>query len=97
MNQHYPWKLVKAGLVFIRKGEEIILPGPITAQYIIIMPDNISFEKPTQGLVMGELRAFGKKIQDGFVPKLPEEPENATKSGGTANTKTLAARLELGV
>ncbi|KAF7249202.1 hypothetical protein EG68_09682 [Paragonimus skrjabini miyazakii] len=95
MSQHYPWKLIKAGLVFTRKGEEIVLPGPITAQYIIIMPDNISFERPTQGLVMGELRAFGDKIQDGYVPKLPEEADDATKSGRTADTKTLASRMEL--
>ncbi|KAF6778532.1 hypothetical protein AHF37_02044 [Paragonimus kellicotti] len=81
ISQHYPWNAVKTGLVFTRKGEEIVLPGPVTAQYIIIMPDKKDLEESKQGLVMGELRAF--------------EPENATKSGGTANTKTLAARLEL--
>ncbi|KAA3675485.1 uncharacterized protein DEA37_0012129 [Paragonimus westermani] len=95
MSQHYPWNLVKAGLMFTRKGVEIVLSGPITAQYIIIMPDNIDFEKPTGGLVMGELRAFGEKIQDGYVPKLPEETKDATKLDGAADTKTLTSRLEL--
>ncbi|KAF7247987.1 hypothetical protein EG68_09486 [Paragonimus skrjabini miyazakii] len=95
ISQHYPWNAVKTGLVFTRKGEEIVLPGPVTAQYIIIMPDKEDLEEVGQGLVMGELRAFGEKIKDGYVLELPGEPENATKSDGTSDTKTLAARLEL--
>ncbi|KAF8562844.1 hypothetical protein P879_11782 [Paragonimus westermani] len=94
IGQHYPWNAVKTSLVFTRKGEEIVLPGPVTAQYIIIMPDKKDLEETKQGLVMGELRAFGEKIRDGYVPKLPEEPENATESGETVDTETLASRLE---
>ncbi|KAA3671688.1 uncharacterized protein DEA37_0014197 [Paragonimus westermani] len=39
MDLRYPWNLVKGGLRFTRDKEKLVLPGPMTAQYIIVMMD----------------------------------------------------------
>ncbi|CAH8668107.1 unnamed protein product [Dicrocoelium dendriticum] len=68
MERLYPWHVAMRNLSYSRKGEEIVIPGPIQARYIIVMPDKDNFESSTQGLVMGELRAFGTKIEDAYTP-----------------------------
>ncbi|CAH8513205.1 unnamed protein product [Dicrocoelium dendriticum] len=69
----YPWHVMKSRLIFTKKGQEFIIPGPIEARYIIVMPDQVNFLDAVDGITISELRAFGVKIADGYVPKVPED------------------------
>ncbi|KAF5395879.1 hypothetical protein PHET_11387, partial [Paragonimus heterotremus] len=67
----YPWNLVKGGLRFTRDMEKLVLPGPMTAQYIIVMMDRRDPGTKVDTLIMSEIEAFGRKIRNAYVPPTP--------------------------
>ncbi|KAF5394492.1 hypothetical protein PHET_11347 [Paragonimus heterotremus] len=71
MNLQYPWNLVKNNLNFQQNNESIVLSGPITAQYIIIMMDKGISNANIKVVTMSEIEAFGLKVKEGFVPLEP--------------------------
>ncbi|KAF5396250.1 hypothetical protein PHET_11078, partial [Paragonimus heterotremus] len=71
MNLQYPWNLDKNNLNFQRNNRPIVLSGPITAQYIIIVMDKGISNTNVKAVTMSEIEAFGLKIEDGFVPMEP--------------------------
>ncbi|KAF5395383.1 hypothetical protein PHET_12102 [Paragonimus heterotremus] len=72
MDLQYPWNLVKGGLRFTRDRERLVLSGPMTAQYIIVMMDRRDPGTVVKTLIMSEIEAFGKKIRDAYVPPTPQ-------------------------
>ncbi|KAF7255751.1 hypothetical protein EG68_07760 [Paragonimus skrjabini miyazakii] len=71
MNLQYPWNLVKNNLNFQPNNGSIVLSGPITAQYIIIMMDKQISKTNVKVVTVGEIKAFGLKLKEGFVPMQP--------------------------
>ncbi|KAF5395850.1 hypothetical protein PHET_11251 [Paragonimus heterotremus] len=71
MDLQYPWNLVKGGLRLTQNGENLVLPGPMTAQYIIVMMDRRNRRTRVKTLVTSEFEAFGRKIRDAYVPPTP--------------------------
>ncbi|KAF7257229.1 hypothetical protein EG68_04693 [Paragonimus skrjabini miyazakii] len=71
MNLQYPWNLVKDNLDFPQNNGSIVLSGPITAQYIIIVMDKGIPNTNVKVVTMSEIKAFGLKIKKGFVPMEP--------------------------
>ncbi|KAF7260067.1 hypothetical protein EG68_04455, partial [Paragonimus skrjabini miyazakii] len=92
IDQHYPWNLVKGGLKFTRDMEKLVLPGPMTAQYIIVMMDRRNPGTRVKTLVMSEIEAFGRKIRDAYVPLTPRFGIWIRNTPGA----TLADRLNMG-
>ncbi|KAF8568055.1 hypothetical protein P879_03941 [Paragonimus westermani] len=92
MYLHYPWKLIKSGLVFTRIREEIVLRTSISAQYIIIVRGDVSNFTTTEILMMSEIQAFGIKLADGYVPPEPADGPVHIPS----NLETLREKVELG-
>ncbi|CAH8513107.1 unnamed protein product [Dicrocoelium dendriticum] len=64
---------MKRRLKFKKNGQQLLIPGPVEARYIIVLSDQLNFFDTIDGITMGELRAFGEKIADGYVPKVPED------------------------
>ncbi|KAF7245076.1 hypothetical protein EG68_09892 [Paragonimus skrjabini miyazakii] len=92
MDLQYPWNLVKGGLKFTRNGEKLVLPGPMTAQYIILMMDRRNPGTRVKTLVMSEIEAFGRKIRDAYVPPTPRF---GVRTRNTVSA-TLAGKLKMG-
>ncbi|KAF5398006.1 hypothetical protein PHET_09011 [Paragonimus heterotremus] len=92
MDQQYPWNLVKGGLIFTRDLEKLVLPGPMTAQYIIVMMDRRDPGTRVESLIMSEIKAFGRKIRNAYVPPTPKLGIQARNFVGA----TLAERLRMG-
>ncbi|KAF7257781.1 hypothetical protein EG68_07288 [Paragonimus skrjabini miyazakii] len=92
MYLHYPWKLIKSGLVFMRNREEIVIRASVSTQYIIIMMDDYEKFMGKQIVRMSEIRAFGSKIKDGYVPAEPSEGSINIPS----NLRTLKEKVEFG-
>ncbi|CAI2737205.1 unnamed protein product [Dicrocoelium dendriticum] len=95
--QQYPWHIAKKNLTYTRKGEEIVIQGPIQARYIIIMPDKDNFLESTQGLVMGELRAFGVKVRNGYIPMTYEDGPEVTNLHTETRQRLLTGQKQLRV
>ncbi|KAF6770997.1 hypothetical protein AHF37_10768 [Paragonimus kellicotti] len=92
MDLQYPWNLVRGDLRFTRDGEKLVLSGPMTAQYIIIMMDRRNPGAKVKTLVMSEIEAFGRKIRDAYVPPTPRP---GIRARNTVRA-TLAERLRMG-
>ncbi|KAF6772328.1 hypothetical protein AHF37_08083 [Paragonimus kellicotti] len=71
MNLQYPWNLVESNLNFQQDNRPIVLSGPITAQYIIIVMDKRIPNADVKVVTMSEIEAFGLKIKEGFFPMEP--------------------------
>ncbi|KAF8563625.1 hypothetical protein P879_11584 [Paragonimus westermani] len=92
MDLQYPWNLVKGGLRFTRDHEKLVLSGPMTAQYIIVMMDRHNPGTKVKTLIMSEIEAFGRKIRDAYVPPTPRLGIRPRNTFGA----TLADRLKMG-
>ncbi|KAF8563723.1 hypothetical protein P879_11281 [Paragonimus westermani] len=92
MDLQYPWNLVRGGLRFTRDQEKLVLPGPMTAQYIIVMMDRRNPGTRVKTLIMNEVEAFGRKIRNAHVPPTPRSGNWTRNIVGA----TLADRLGMG-
>ncbi|KAF7250145.1 hypothetical protein EG68_09335 [Paragonimus skrjabini miyazakii] len=92
MDLQYPWNLVKGGLRFTRDMEKLVLPGPMTAQYIIVMMDRRNPRTTVRTLVMSEIEAFGRKIRNAYVPSTPRFGSRIRNTPGA----TLEEKLKMG-
>ncbi|TGZ65465.1 hypothetical protein CRM22_005866 [Opisthorchis felineus] len=98
--ERYPWDVLAKGIMFKRKGEEIILHPKKPVQLIIIGRENPNAPLPVAPIVMAELQAFGTMLHETLAPPMPpEEPipvsyyeETRKEVAGTQKTLCVEPR-----